>query len=121
MPMRTLQKTMIPTSDIARDDALRDCARVAARMIMSSTPYMRFRPSQSAMYPKTSCPITVPDDVATLMAVSLLLGIMPLWEVCQYTRPSIAVVRFIAKILSHHGQHFFLAEREASHIRHRHR
>src|ERR1700733_1844181 len=95
-----LQKTMTPTNDRLVDDAVKDCARVAARMIMSSIPYMRFRPIQSAIYPNTTCPITVPTEVATLMAVSLLVGITPL-EVCQNTRPSIAVVRLIAKIWKH--------------------
>src|SRR5271170_7655403 len=106
MPIMTLQKTMTPTSDRPVDDAVNDCARVAARMIISSIPYMRFRPIQSAIYPNTNCPITVPTEVATLMAVSPLVGITPL-EVCQYTRPSIAVVRLIAKIWKHPSQPVF--------------
>src|SRR2546421_12983287 len=106
MPIMTLQKTMTPTNDRPVDDALNDCARVAARMIISSIPYMGFRPIQSAIYPNSNCPITVPTEVETLMAVMPLVGITPL-EVCQYTRPSIAVVRLIAMIWKYPSQSLF--------------
>lgn len=44
---------------------------------MSSMPYIFLRPTMSARIPKPICPITVPVEVATLMAVSALEGIFP--------------------------------------------
>lgn len=52
--------------------------RVVTIMMISSTPYIFFRPIQSAMTPNPTWPTTVPQEVATLMAVSSWLEILPL-------------------------------------------
>lgn len=63
--------------DMARESEDRAWARVEKMMIISSMPYMRFRPMRSASHPKNSWPMTVPPEVDTLIAVSALEGILP--------------------------------------------
>lgn len=52
-------------------------ASVEKMMIMSSSPYIFFLPTTSASMPNPTWPLTVPVDVATLIAVSLASGILP--------------------------------------------
>jgi len=77
MPISTRQKTITPTREIPGELEARAWARVAKMMMMSSRPYIFLRPTMSARIPKPSCPRTVPPDVATLMAVSALVGMAP--------------------------------------------
>jgi len=68
-------------------------------IMISSSPYIFLRPTTSARYPKPSCPITVPPDVETLIAVSEWGGRVPCdFESWKKDIPSIAVTKLIAKI-----------------------
>src|SRR5215471_2546684 len=94
--MKTRQKTRTPTMEMDLEFEERACARVAKMMIINSSPYIRFRPTMSASQPKPTWPRTVPPDVATLMAVSELLGIFPLLD-WKKTTPSMELTRLMAK------------------------
>jgi hypothetical protein len=98
MPIITLQKTMTPTMLTAGDALHRDSARVAVMMIINSIPYIFFRPSRSARYPKTIMPKTVPTFGATFMRFDASDGMFPLLcGSCQYTIPIIDITRPMAK------------------------
>jgi hypothetical protein len=101
IPMMTRQKMSRPTMEIAGESEESDWARVATMMMISSTPYIFLRPTTSARKPKPSWPRTVPPEVATLMAVSELEGILPFLGPalsCQKTTPSMALARLMAKM-----------------------
>src|ERR1700722_3149811 len=85
-----------PTNDTAFEGEHSACARVAEMIIMSSIPYIFFRPRRSARYRKPTWPITAPAEVATLIAVSELCGMTPPFDSCQKTIPIIAVVNWMA-------------------------
>ncbi len=76
---------MMPTIEIPGESDESAWASVAKMIMISSSPYIFLRPTTSAKYPKPSCPMTVPPDVATLMAVSELGGIVPALDLasCQ--------------------------------------
>lgn len=100
IPMITRQKMMRPVMETATEGELNAWASVAKIMMINSSPYIFLRPTTSARYPKANCPMTVPPDVATLIAVSLLGGMVPALEECQKTIPNMAVTRLMAKMSS---------------------
>ena len=72
--MSTRQKIITPTIDMEGELDDKAWARVAKIMMISSSPYILFRPTISARIPNPTCPMTVPPEVATYWSVRGSLG-----------------------------------------------